>query len=103
MSEVFIFELVYYIGAVVMFTLGMKLNFFLQSGQKGMRECLISFTKWYPSADLSPEPENKINLFKMVSNVCNIIFWIGLVLFLGLIIYNQFCTPLPYTAKYYMN
>ncbi len=103
MSDLFLIQLTYYIAATIMFALGMKFNFYYISGQKNFKDCVSSFTKWYRSYDLSPEPESKSNNFKLISNGCNLIIWGGIVLIIGLTIYTQYFVPLPYTAKYYMN
>jgi len=103
MSELFLFQLLYYIAATVMFALGMKFNFYYITGQKSFGKCLSTFIKWYDSNELSPEPGSKSNTFKLVSNGCNLIVWIGLIIFIGLFIYTQYFQPLPYDSKYYMN
>ena len=103
MSELFLIQLLYYVAATIMFALGMKFNFYYISGQKSFSGCLQTLTKWYSNSELSPEPYSKTNTFKMVSNGCNIVVWVGVILFAGLFIYTQWFIPLPYCSKYYMN
>ena len=86
-----------------MFALGMKFNFYYISGQKGFYSCISTLSKWYNSNELSPEPDSKLNTYKLVSNGCNIIVWIGVIIFAGLFIYTKWFLPLPYDSKYYMN
>ena len=103
MNELFLLQLLYYIAATVMFALGMKFNFYYVSGQKGFIKYLHTFTTWYNSSELSPEPDSDTNTFKLVSNGCNIVIWIGVIIFASLYIYTQWFLPLPYESKYYMN
>ena len=103
MSELFLIQLLYYIAATVMFAFGMKFNFYYISGQKGFYNCFSTLLKWYKSNELSPEPYNKLNTYKLVSNGCNVIMWIGVIAFAGLLIYTKYFMPLPYDSKYYLN
>ena len=100
MTPVFIYQLLYYIAATVMFALGMKYNFYYLSGQKSVREFFKSIFYWYKSYDLSTEPESRTNTFMLISNGCNLIIWVGLVLFTGLFIYYNTGIPEPYVTPY---
>ena len=100
MTPVFIYQLLYYIAATVMFSLGIKYNFYYIAGHKSIGKFFRSIVYWYRSHELSNEPENKSNTFKLISNGCNLVIWFGCLLFIGLFVYYNWGIPEPYVTPY---
>ncbi len=63
--------------SLILFALGIKLIYFKRAGYKNVKRYYTSFVKWYNNKNIWEVQGIKPRTFMKVSNVFNIILWVG--------------------------